>query len=161
MFYSVGIPFYGINEVLNKTFYGMQKPRIPLYASIASIAVNVGLSVILVRIWDIKGLSIAASCAVIVMSLILVFFLNRTLPGFMKTSWSEVGKIAVSGAGMAAAAVLSYRTICEWILPSGILNLFLICAAVSVMGGICYLLILLLLRSRDLKGFLKLFRKGE
>lgn len=161
MFYSVGIPFYGINEVLNKTFYGMQKPRIPLYASIASIAVNVGLSVILVRIWDIKGLSIAASCAVIVMSLILVFFLNRTLPGFMKTSWSEVGKIAVSGAVMAAAAVLSYRLICEWILPSGILNLFLICAAVSVMGGICYLLILLLLRSRDLKGFLKLFRKGE
>lgn len=161
MFYSIGIPFYGINEVLNKTFYGMQKPRIPLYASIASIVVNVGLSILLVRIWDIKGLSIAASCAVMVMSVILICFLNRTLPGFLKASWIEIGKIACSGAVMVAAAVLSYQLICRYLWPEGILNLFVICAAVSFIGAVCYLFVLLILRSRDLKGFLKLFCKGE
>ena len=161
MFYSIGIPFYGLNEVLNKTFYGMQKPRIPLYASIASIVINVGLSILLVRVWDIKGLSIAASCAVIVMSLILLIFLNRVLTGFLKTSWLEIGKIIVSAAVMAVISVLSYHLVCRILVPEGILNLFFICAIVSIIGGVCYLAVLLLLRSSDLKGFLKIFRKGE
>lgn len=63
LFYAIRIPFYAVNELLNRTFYAMHDTTTAVYCSVAAIAVNITLNILLVRPMGVAGLALATSMA--------------------------------------------------------------------------------------------------
>ena len=48
--YAIGLVGYSIVRIISPTFYALQRSRIPVMVSAASVVVNVGLNLSLVRV---------------------------------------------------------------------------------------------------------------
>ncbi len=76
-FYSAGIVFYGFREVLNRAYFAYGDSRTPMNYAIIGITFNIILSIVLVRVLEINGLTIAASVAALLMALLLLRDFNK------------------------------------------------------------------------------------
>ncbi len=66
LFYAIRIPFYGVSELLNRTFYAMHDTKTAVCCSLAAIAVNISLNLLLVGPMGVAGLALATSAAELV-----------------------------------------------------------------------------------------------
>jgi putative peptidoglycan lipid II flippase len=78
-FYSLGIFAMSSSRVVTSIFYSYKDARTPLFISIFTVALNVILSLILMRFLYFKGLALAASIASIFNLSILLVFLRKRL----------------------------------------------------------------------------------
>lgn len=76
-FYSTGIVFYGFREVLNRAYFAYGDSRTPMNYAIIGITFNILLSIILVQVLEINGLTIAASLAALFMAVLLLRDFNK------------------------------------------------------------------------------------
>ncbi len=111
-FYAIGLVAYSIVRIVSPAFYALRLSRIPVTASIISVAVNIGLNVVLVRVMGYAGLALGTSLAAIVNAAIQVILLRRELRGiegigititFLKVL---VSAIAMGGAAWYAEVLL-------------------------------------------------------
>lgn len=72
-FFSCGMIAYGVNEILNKSFYSMKNAKMPMIASVFGILASVILSFLAVKVWDlgIAGLAIASTVSSYIVAIIL------------------------------------------------------------------------------------------
>src|SRR5690606_15090627 len=59
--YALGLPFYGIYKILVPTFYAIDRQKIPVYSSIASIIVNIIFCVALTPIYGFEVLALGTT----------------------------------------------------------------------------------------------------
>ena len=78
-YFSIGSVFWGWREILLKAFFAMGKTKLPMRASLATMAVNALLSLALGPRMGAHGLSLAFSLSMILNSLWLLFGLCREL----------------------------------------------------------------------------------
>lgn len=76
LYYSIGIIGFGIVEIMNKAFYAKQDTKTPLKISLIIIIINIVLSILLGKIFNFKGLALAAALTAIINAIILTIFLN-------------------------------------------------------------------------------------
>ena len=69
--YSVGIFFAACNTVITNLFYGYGNTKTPMFISMANLAINVVLNLILIRLWGVNGLASATS-----LSAAITFFIR-------------------------------------------------------------------------------------
>ncbi|MDH7498357.1 MAG: murein biosynthesis integral membrane protein MurJ, partial [Syntrophomonadaceae bacterium] len=62
-YYALGLFAYSALQVLNRAFYAIKDTVTPVATGVATIAINIGLSVWLVRLWGYRGLALAYSVA--------------------------------------------------------------------------------------------------
>lgn len=62
-YYSLGILFAGLREVLNRVFYAMNDVKSPLIAGVVTVLINIFLSLLLVRRLGAPGLALANTLA--------------------------------------------------------------------------------------------------
>lgn len=72
MGYSLGLYAYASVKVLAPAFYALDRARIPMKASLAAVAANVVLNVVLFPIFGFKGLAIGTSAAALTNFLVLL-----------------------------------------------------------------------------------------
>lgn len=77
LFYAIRIPFYAINQLIIKVFYSLHDMKTPVLCSVVSLAVNVGLNLILVKRIGLAGLAIATSFAEMVNVTLQYFAFRR------------------------------------------------------------------------------------
>jgi putative peptidoglycan lipid II flippase len=99
-FYALGLIGYSVVRIISPAFYALQRSRIPVAASIASVIVNVLLNMYLVRVMGFAGLALGTSLAAIVNAAIQLVMLRRVLGGI------EARRIMISFLKTAIAAVL-------------------------------------------------------
>ncbi|HKL10090.1 MAG TPA: murein biosynthesis integral membrane protein MurJ [Clostridia bacterium] len=100
-FYAVGMVGFSIQELANKVFYALKDTKTPFYTSLASVAVNIVLDLILVGIMGIKGLALATSIAVTLNGLLLLHLMQRRLGKLeIKAIVVQLVKVALTGAIM-------------------------------------------------------------
>jgi len=106
-FFSIGMIGLGINEILNKCFYAMQNGKTPMVASIIGILVNVILAVALFYTTDmgVGGLALAASVALLVISLVLCVRMDKIIKFMDRQLWSVVFRLLLSTLIMAVVAL--------------------------------------------------------
>lgn len=78
-FYSLGLVGYSAGQLLNRGFYATQDTKSPVTISIATIALNIALSFILVIPLGYKGLPLAYSISGLVSMLLLLYYLRRKI----------------------------------------------------------------------------------
>ncbi len=77
--YALGLPFYGIYKIFVPTFYAIDRQKIPVYASIFSILVNIIFCVVLTPIYGFEVLAIGTSLSMLLNSTIQTIILHKDL----------------------------------------------------------------------------------
>ncbi len=105
-FLSLGLVWYGLVEVLARTFYAMKDTVTPVAAGIVIIVLNIALSKALLDSMGHVGLALSLSLSTFVEALILVVILQRRIGGFGAEFGVWLAKIVLATAIMALVAEL-------------------------------------------------------
>lgn len=97
MYYSMGIVFYGVLDLLNKAFYARKNSIIPAVVAAAAIGLNFVFSYILKKYMGLYGLSLSTTLVYLFMALTLFILLNAKVRFFGKKDFIFILKIAVYG----------------------------------------------------------------
>lgn len=84
-FFSVGMPFYAINEIATKKFFAEQKTLPPMLCALISILINIAVVSLLAKEMGIAGIALSSSIAVAVnagLNLALRCFKGDRMIGF-------------------------------------------------------------------------------
>ncbi len=98
--YSIGLFGYSAVKILAPVFYAFNDTKIPIIASIASVACNITLNFILIDKYSYFGLALATSIAMILNFIILFIFIKFKIPKL------NVMKITLSFIKITAASFL-------------------------------------------------------
>jgi putative peptidoglycan lipid II flippase len=99
--YALGLPFLSFTTVALRGFYSLKDTATPVKAAALSFAVNLVLSIVLMRSLSTVGLALASNLAVLAQALFLQVELARRLPGLgFAPLLPNLGKIVVASALM-------------------------------------------------------------
>ncbi len=103
--YAPGLIGYSLVKIVSPTFYALQDARTPVFVSLVTILVNLGLNVTLVGVMGYRGLALGTSVAAIVNASLLVVVLARRIDGLdgARVARSFI-KITLASFAMAGAA---------------------------------------------------------
>jgi putative peptidoglycan lipid II flippase len=103
--YAIGLIGYATARIASPTFYALRQSRVPVAVSMATITLNVVLSVLLVRFMGFRGLALGTALAALADGALLMFLLRRHLNGIDGTRLVVAFvKVTVAALVMALAA---------------------------------------------------------
>ncbi|MCK5249132.1 MAG: murein biosynthesis integral membrane protein MurJ [Spirochaetaceae bacterium] len=116
--YSVGMPFIGLFNITQRSLYALGEVRKPFYCALATVAVDIILSVVFVFVADGSSVSLAwANSFAFIFGSILQFVVMRRKSGFRiqgETLQTFAKVLAGTGAG-ALVILTSYRILgADW-----------------------------------------------
>lgn len=104
-FYALGLVGYSVVRIITPTFYALGHSRIPVIASMSSVALNVVLNVTLVHFIGYRGLALGTSIAALANAGAQLWLLRRHLHGVEAARLtSAFTRITIAALAMAAAA---------------------------------------------------------
>lgn len=77
--YAVGLCFSGASNIIQLVYFAYGDTRTPMITSIIGITCNIVLNLILVRIFEVYGISAASSCAAIITFSCLLYILKSRI----------------------------------------------------------------------------------
>jgi putative peptidoglycan lipid II flippase len=101
--YLLGLIGNSLLEVASRSFYAQQDARTPLYASALNAGVYILFATLLSRSMGITGIALANTLAFTGEALLLLYLLNRRLPGLLRVG-STFGRVLL--ASLAAGALV-------------------------------------------------------
>jgi putative peptidoglycan lipid II flippase len=111
-FYALGLVGYSLVRIVTPTFYALQRSRIPVAASVASIAINIALNLALVRVLGYRGLALGTSLTALLNGALQIWLLRRHLGGIDgRRIASTLGRILIAAMVMAAVAWATERSL--------------------------------------------------
>ncbi|MCQ6278671.1 murein biosynthesis integral membrane protein MurJ [Bacillus sp. EB600] len=78
-FYSFGMVFVAIKEFLNRCFVALRESKVTMIVSIVTVALNVVLSIVLSRFFDVGGIALASSIAMFAQAVLLFSYLPKKI----------------------------------------------------------------------------------
>jgi len=103
---AAGLVFYGLVEVLARTFYAMKDTITPVVAGIVIIVINIAISAAVVDRLGHVGLAMALSISTMIEAIILLVVLRYRIGGFGARFGAWLVRVIAATAVMAAAAEL-------------------------------------------------------
>jgi putative peptidoglycan lipid II flippase len=131
--FSFSLPFSGVNLLLTRTFFSLQKPWITTAIAGLNLSVNVAVSVALYRPFGIAGIVIGTGVSSAVMTLAQMHFLRRELRGRLEVRRT----VLVTAQIIAASGVLAGVAYGVWYGLDRLLGDSVIAQLVSVGTGLC------------------------
>ena len=153
-FYSFGMLGYGLQEILNKSFYSMQNSVVPMKNAFLTIAVNVILSFSLHKVLGVAGLALAAAIAATVSSINLLRALKKK---HEYVAFASLGITLVKSIVAGIIALLVSKLIfslCSG-LCIGLISKFIVLACCAVALFVVYVIVLVVLRTEEIKNLIK------
>jgi putative peptidoglycan lipid II flippase len=154
-FFALGLAGHAVVEITTRAFYALKNTKTPVCIGVAAMALNVGLSLLLMNLFarlgwaPHGGLALANSMAVSLEMVVLLLLLRPLMGGVAGPRvWRAVGKmgLATLGMGLALLALLP-RLPSE---PGWLTGL-----AGIVLGGLVYLALAYLLGLEELRTVLR------
>ena len=162
-YFSLGMPGFGIQNILSRAFYAKQKGKMPLISGIISIGINIVLCVLLVGKMDVGGLALASALSQTAAALILIIPMQKENKIISKSLIKEIIKMTIAALIMAAAAIFIRNYVYSLLGKGYIINI--IAAAFSAAGGmavygICALIFKINSMKLTLNMALKIIKRG-
>lgn len=160
---SPGMAGYAVQNILSRAYFARQRGKVPLFAGVASILVNILLCVLLTEPLEVAGLAVASAVSGTVYALLLDLPLEREGAGiFSQGAWRDLLKMLLCAVltGLAARGVTALASG----LLSGRAGDLLAVALAAVAGAAVYFFASLLLRLKEpglVLDALKRMRKGD
>ncbi len=157
--FSFSLPFAGVNLLLTRTFFSLQRPWLPTALGAATLVINLVVALALVGPFGIAGIVVATAVASAAMTAGQAYYLRRELGGRLELAETlrAIARMLVAAAVLAAVAYLLWRGLDEALgrsLPAQI---------VSVGGGltagiVAYAAVVLMLRVTEAEQIRELVR---
>lgn len=118
--YVLALPAFAASEILIRSFYAMQRVWTPVLVGLAQVTVNLALGMALLQSGgDLRALTLAFSVANNFEAVLLLFLLERTLPGIWRSRrlWGTLSA-AVFGAGLLGVGLVALRSASAGLVPA-------------------------------------------
>jgi putative peptidoglycan lipid II flippase len=152
---AVGLPGFAVYLYTMRGFYALKDTRTPFFLGITQNAVQVLLSLVLVRFFDFEGVLAAFAIAYSGAALLSLLVLRRRAGGLGGGVVPAVGRHLVAALGMAAVLFVFTRFFDD----SGLVPALAETIGGGIVGLAVYVVVLRLLRSEDLT-LLRTLRRG-
>jgi putative peptidoglycan lipid II flippase len=158
-YFAFSLPFSGINLLLTRTFFALQRPWLPTALALGSLVVNVAVSLALYGSMGIGGVVLGTTVGNAAMTVLLMIRLRATLEGL------EIARTLRAAAVMlAAAALLAGVSYGIWWLLDDLLGRSLLAQIISVgtglvAGGAVYAAVVLAAGLPEAREIVALFRR--
>ncbi|MDP2053473.1 MAG: murein biosynthesis integral membrane protein MurJ, partial [Acidobacteriota bacterium] len=131
-FYALGLVGYSIVRIVTPTFYSLQKSRIPVMVSMASVVVNVALNWWLVGVLGFRGLALGTAITALLNAGVQLWLVRRELSGIDgRRIIGSLVRIVAAAAAMGAGAWGANELLTQW-LPGQSLALQVIRLTLSI-----------------------------
>lgn len=158
MFFAPGMIVFGLGKVFVPAFYGLQDPKTPVRIGIATVLLNIAMSVGFMLTWPTYYKHAGIACATVIAETLngvaMAWILHRRLgsPGWASIA-ASVGRIVLCAGAMAAAARVTAVGLARMLegrgWGGGSAQIAGVVAAVAV-GVACYVGLSVALRSPEL-----------
>lgn len=139
-FYMMGMIGFAFQDIFNRVFYAFKNTQLPLKTSIISVSINIVLNITLVKYFDLNGLAMATSIAVVANGFMLFYALNKKIGPF------DIKGLLHTSLKILFSAMLMFLTV-KGFISLGISSSLLISTGISVgLGILVYALSTLVLR---------------
>ncbi|AMC92689.1 murein biosynthesis protein MurJ [Erysipelothrix larvae] len=153
-YYSVGMLWTGLRDVLSKAFYSIQDTKTPVINATIGVVVNIILLLSLTRYLGIGGLALATSLSSLVTTILLYISLRKKI-GSLDTmsTFKSLVKIAFASLGMAVISLLLYKRLSTSISSSMSL------ISVIIVGAVIYSILIIILKIDGVANIVHSLRK--
>ncbi|RJX21767.1 MAG: murein biosynthesis integral membrane protein MurJ, partial [Desulforudis sp.] len=150
LFYSIGLVGFATNIILTRGFYAFQDTATPVKLLSVNLFLNLILSVILMGPMAHGGLALASSLSALVNTVLLVWYLERRLPGIWNAGWLRfmVAVLLASGV-MAWATLIANNFLAPVMAPFGLFGLVAQVSGAILVGVVAYALSCIALRFEE------------
>jgi putative peptidoglycan lipid II flippase len=159
LFFSAGMAFVSVNTLLNRAFYSIQKPWLPLMVGAVNLALNAGLDLLLYKPLGVGGITLSTSLVSLFNFFALMFLLSPRIGGVdaRRVAWSAGRSIAalVPLAGVAYAIWWGLDALLGRALWAQIISVGL----AYVAGGLAYCLAAWAMRMPELREVVNVIRR--
>ncbi|HKP54524.1 MAG TPA: murein biosynthesis integral membrane protein MurJ [Chloroflexia bacterium] len=160
-YFSLGLVAYAVVEVLTRGFYALHDTATPVAVSVATVVLNIGLSLALVQwlhwgYWGHEGLALSLAITTTVEMVLMWVLLGRKLPG-----WGLGGEGLLLSIAKSGAAAVGMGLVLAFALPAlrsllpvgeaGKLAAIVLTLVGIGLGALTYLGIARLLRSEEVQ----------
>ena len=155
-FYSFGMIWYGLQEILNKAFYSVMDTKTPMICAVGGIITNVVLCFVLSGFMGVSGLALAASLSAFIWS---VFGLLRIMKKTGKLENIQLPQVITMGICFAAVMLAVRMLMLKFVGNGGFLHSAI---TLAVSGGAAltvYALAAYVFKINEVMNFLK--RRGN
>jgi putative peptidoglycan lipid II flippase len=120
-FYAIGLVGYSVTRIASPTFYALGRNRTPVVVSVATMALNIALNVVLSRRYGVRGLALGTSIAALFNAGVLLVLLRQRLGGLHGARlMSAFARITIAAGAMGIAALLTLQALLNWLPGSGV-----------------------------------------
>lgn len=112
LFYSVGLTGQAANVILTKAFFSLQDTRTPVKITLATVLVNLGLSLVLIRYLQHGGLALAASLASLTGTALFMIYLEKKVEPL---KWSGLIRFTLSVLAASALMAAASYGVCAFL----------------------------------------------
>ena len=145
-FYAIGIIGIGVREIVSRAFYAIMDTKTPVVNSVVMVGVNIALSMVMMKVYGIRGLALATSISFIVGAILMVLSLKGKLGRmFSNINISDLMKITIATVCMGLLASVAYS-----FSRGAIGNILALLVAIVVAGGV-YLVAILVLKVSEVQ----------
>jgi putative peptidoglycan lipid II flippase len=157
---ALSIAAQAMAQLLTRAFHALKDTKTPLYITVLSVILYVGLCALTVFAlgWGLYGMALATSLSAFLELAMLVVFLNRKIHGFLnKSFWIPQIKMTLISFLMAVFLYLPFRILDEVVFDtSRTLELIALTITTSTIGMLVYLYFAALFEIKELQLFLNL-----
>ena len=149
--YSIGIFFIACNTVITNLFYGYGNTKTPMFISIANLAINVVLNLVLIRFLGANGLALSTS-----VSAAITFFIRLKASG--KYIKLDGKRMIITALKVLLASVFAcfVPRIIFWVFP---INRYLVLSISAITAIGIYLFVIKLFRIAETDELIGMIRK--
>jgi len=116
-FFAFSLPFAGVNLILIRTFFSLQRPWTPTLIALANLGVNAGLDALLYKPMGIGGIPFSTAIVSLVTTVLLVMVLRRLIGGLDARHTLDVTIRILISAGLLALVALGVKALLDSALP--------------------------------------------
>jgi putative peptidoglycan lipid II flippase len=147
-FFSLSLPFAGVNLIMIRTFFSLQLPWRPTQIALANLGVNAGLDALLYKPMGVGGITLATAIVSLVTSVALALALRRQIGGVDLARTLHAGTRILAAGALCAAIALGVREVLDGLGP-GLLEQTVLVAAASAAGLAVYAAVVLTTRVEE------------
>jgi putative peptidoglycan lipid II flippase len=158
-FFSIGMAFVSVNTLLNRAFYSIQKPWLPLIMGAVNLAMNAGLDFAFYKPLGVGGITLSTSLVSFFNFFALMLLLGPRIGGVdaRRVAWSAARSI-VALAPLCSAAYAVWRGL-DGVLGRALWAQMVAVGLAYVAGGMAYLLAAWVLRMPEIGELVDVMRR--
>ncbi len=158
IFHSIGLIFFGLLMILNRTFYAFKNVKTPLKIASISIGVNLLLDWVLIKFMDVGGLALSTSLVALSNTVILLIILRKNIGnlGGKRITISYL-KILLASAIMGGSVYFIWHYLKSFAYK-GLIYLIIAIAVTIIAGSAIYIIFTYILKMDEIKYVMNIFK---